>query len=54
MPIFTLQIIEAVQGNQSFEKLLIDEPKLPKQGPTLLIIDTEALTDVSRSRPKAA
>jgi hypothetical protein len=39
---------------EEFEKLLIDEPKLPKQGPTLLIIDTEALTDVSRSRPKAA
>ena len=32
------------------EKLLIDEPKVPKHGPTLLIIDVEALTEVKIGR----
>jgi RNA-splicing ligase RtcB len=35
-------------------KLSMEEPNVPKQGPTLLIIETEALTEVTMSSPKAA
>ena len=53
-PMIICPPIRILASSGAEAKLSMEEPNVPKQGPTLLIIETEALTEVTMSSPKAA